>query len=168
MELQGGLNPSKCNDSLTISSLVGAGSWSTILADAPITFDSNHQAEGSWVVLQYDYDQQTSIVTSADLVYPMPDWDDRTVTDDPTDDEVDDDDDADDDAKANGSGSEDDDVLTRGSDAAVAAAVLCGVIVLLLVIILVKMFTVDSKSDRSGVGTSTEMASTKNALNDKA
>jgi hypothetical protein len=168
MELQGNLNPALCNDSITMSALVGAGSWSTILADASITFSDKHQAEGSWVILQYDYDQSTSIVTSTDIVYPMPAWDDRTVTDDGDDDAADDD--GDDDVGTNsGGGSEDDDVLTRGSDAAVAAAVLCGLIVLLLLIVIVKLFflaptAAPKQADSSG----TELSSTKNAMKSQA
>lgn len=81
IETQATINASLCTDSPTLAALMASGSYSTILAQPDITFDSNHQAVGEWVTLQYGNTgaaMDLTVVSSASpMVYPQPPWSSR-------------------------------------------------------------------------------------------
>jgi len=81
IETQAGLNATLAADSATLAALIAQGSYSTVLSATDITFDSNHQAVGEWITLQYNNILYPAMVTSsAPLVYPQPAFSTRATT----------------------------------------------------------------------------------------
>ena len=72
-------------DGPTISARILAGSWPTLKSDTALTFSANRQAIGEFVSLQYNTAGNAAVITSsAELLYPMPSFVGREVTDEDT------------------------------------------------------------------------------------